>query len=148
MVNQKYHQPHSKICRNWWENLLATLSVTTCYTWDKVMLRSLLLSSVFRLINVCNNELELASSSYHKHFVSQDKNSSISSHLQSCPKGFCSFLQGPFDCPTETNSQMNSKGPDPVWKCQFEIPLSLHHSWQGLRHEPHVWWRNLAHRLL
>lgn len=63
-ANQKYHQPHSKIYWNWWENLLVTLSVITCYTWDKFMLRSLLLSSEFRLINICNNELELASSSY------------------------------------------------------------------------------------
>lgn len=61
--------------------LLATLSVTTCYTWDEGMLRSLLLSSVFTLINVCNNKLELTSSSYHEHFMSQDKNSSLSSHL-------------------------------------------------------------------
>lgn len=78
------------------------------------MLGSLLSSSVFRLINVSNSELELTRSSYHEHLVNQEKNSSISSHLQSCPKGFCSLLQGPFDCPTERNSQMNSKGPDPV----------------------------------
>lgn len=32
MVNQNYHRSHSKIYWNWWENLVVTLSVTTCYT--------------------------------------------------------------------------------------------------------------------
>lgn len=53
--------------------------------------------------------------------MNQDKNSSLSSHLQSCPKGFRSLLQGPCDCPTETNSQMNFKGPDPVGNVSLKL---------------------------
>lgn len=52
IYNKKFitvNLPHSKFYWNWWENPLVTLSVTTCCTWDKGMLRSLLLSSVFRL---------------------------------------------------------------------------------------------------
>lgn len=53
IYNKKFitvNLPHSKFYWNWWENPLVTLSVTTCCTWDKGMLRSLLLSSVFRWI--------------------------------------------------------------------------------------------------